>query len=204
LSKKQNLLKCFAFIIGLTKKSIQMKKYLSLVAIVLIIACNHSAQTSTAKNDSVASAAEPKGAVAPVFKDPKVLAIYSAYLSLKDALVSTDTSTAKSVAKTLSTKLKNYLGCENTAIIAEKMANAKDITAQRKEFTGLSSDVIALFKNAEILSGSIYVQHCPMANNGDGGDWISNEKKIRNPYFGSEMMECGAVTSEIKAKSTPR
>jgi hypothetical protein len=46
----------------------------------------------------------------------------------------------------------------------------------------------------------IYVQHCPMANNGDGGDWLSAENKIQNPYYGSEMMECGAVIAEIKAK----
>jgi len=36
-----------------------------------------------------------------------------------------------------------------------------------------------------------------MANNGNGGDWLSSEKKIQNPYYGSDMMECGAVLETI-------
>jgi Cu(I)/Ag(I) efflux system membrane fusion protein len=62
----------------------------------------------------------------------------------------------------------------------------------------LSTDVIALFKHADLKKGSIYVQHCPMANNGDGGDWLATENKIQNPYYGDEMMECGRVLEEIK------
>lgn len=85
-------------------------------------------------------------------------------------------------------------------MIAEKIAGTEDIKIQRKEFTALSSDVIALFKHADITQGSIYVQHCPMANNGDGGDWLSSEKKISNPYYGKEMLTCGAVLEVIKAK----
>jgi Cu(I)/Ag(I) efflux system membrane fusion protein len=44
----------------------------------------------------------------------------------------------------------------------------------------------------------IYVQHCPMADNNKGADWLSTEKEIRNPYFGSSMLTCGEVTSELK------
>jgi Cu(I)/Ag(I) efflux system membrane fusion protein len=39
-----------------------------------------------------------------------------------------------------------------------------------------------------------------MANKGDGGDWLSSVKKIQNPYYGDEMMECGSVVEEIKTK----
>ena len=42
----------------------------------------------------------------------------------------------------------------------------------RLSFTYLSADVIAMFKHATLTSGAIYVQHCPMANKGDGGDWL--------------------------------
>lgn len=88
----------------------------------------------------------------------------------------------------------------NTAIIANKIENSTDIAVQRKEFTALSNDVIALFKHADLKSGTIFVQHCPMANKGEGGDWLSSAQKIQNPYYGSEMMECGAVIEEIKTK----
>ena len=67
-------------------------------------------------------------------------------------------------------------------------------------FTALNTDLIALFKNVELTAGTIFVQHCPMANKGDGGDWLSSVKKIQNPYYGDEMMECGSVVEEIKTK----
>ncbi|MCY1532448.1 hypothetical protein D9M68_677230 [compost metagenome] len=66
-------------------------------------------------------------------------------------------------------------------------------------FTTLSSDLIALFKNAELQSGTIFIQHCPMANKGDGGDWLSTNRLVENPYYGSQMMNCGSVIEEIKA-----
>ena len=47
--------------------------------------------------------------------------------------------------------------------------------------------------------GTLYVQHCPMVNNNEGADWISDEEKIRNPYFGDKMMKCGKVKATIMA-----
>lgn len=177
-----------------------MKNYLGILVLMALIACNNKANKSAEKKDTVTTAESSKVASGPVFKDSKISGIYTDYLKLKDALVAAKVEDAKNAAKTLAVALKSYTGCENTAIIAQKITDAKDITAQRKEFTGLSSDVIALFKHADLTSGTIYVQHCPMANNGDGGDWLAAEKKIQNPYYGTEMMECGAVVAEIKAK----
>ncbi len=178
-----------------------MRNYLGVAALVVLAACNtNSNQSATSTKDSTAKTV----AVAPVaaisFKDAKLQDIYSDYIMLKDALVATKMTDAQTAAKKLAVSLKTFNGCENTAVTAQKIAEAKDIVAQRKEFTALSSDVIALFKHAELAKGTIFVQHCPMANKGDGGDWLSSEKKIQNPYYGSEMMECGAVTEEIKAK----
>jgi Cu(I)/Ag(I) efflux system membrane fusion protein len=48
------------------------------------------------------------------------------------------------------------------------------------------------------LDGTIYVQHCPMADNNKGADWLSKEKEIKNPYFGNSMLTCGEVTKEFK------
>lgn len=132
-------------------------------------------------------------------KDNKVQAIYNGYITLKNALVSSKFEDAQKAASALKISLADYKGCENTSLIADKIATAKDIKVQRKEFTALSADVIALFKHADVVKGSIFVQHCPMANNGDGGDWLSGERKIQNPYYGDEMMECGRVLEEIKS-----
>ena len=176
-----------------------MKNYIGIGAIVLLMACNTSNKSKEVK-DSTGTKTEVAAPVGVNFKDDKLKEIYASYILLKDALVASKTEEAKTAAKTLAEELKNYTGCENTAITANKIETAKDITVQRKEFTALSSDVIAMFKHAELSKGTIYVQHCPMANKGDGGDWLSSEKKIQNPYYGSEMMECGAVVEEIKTK----
>lgn len=168
--------------------------------LLVLIACNNAENKSAGTKDSATVSKAKTNENMLSFKDEQVGLIYADYIRLKDELVATKFDDAKSAAKALASSLKAYPGCENTAITAGKIENAKDITAQRKEFTSLSADVIALFKHASLTKGTIYLQHCPMANKGDGGDWLSSEKKIQNPYYGSEMMECGAVLEEIKAK----
>ncbi len=178
-----------------------MKVYFGIAVVVLLMACNGTAQKATGSKDTVSvKDVAVDDASRPTFKDEKVALIYTEYLKLKDDLVATKFEESKVSAKSLSASLKGYAGCENTAVIATKIENAKDISVQRAEFTSLSADVIALFKHAAVTNGTIYVQHCPMANNGNGGDWLASEKKIQNPYYGSEMMECGAVIEEIVAK----
>ncbi|SFH49524.1 DUF3347 domain-containing protein [Pedobacter insulae] len=177
-----------------------MKQYLGMAFLLVVVACNNPENKSTDKKDSSAINNTEVSTAAVTFKDQEIDAIYGDYIRLKDALVATKFEEAKSAAKALVVSLNGHAGCENTAIIAGKIENAKDIAEQRKEFTALSADVIALFKHTSISNGAIYVQHCPMANKGDGGDWLASEKKIQNPYYGSEMMECGAVVEEIKAK----
>jgi Protein of unknown function (DUF3347). len=177
-----------------------MKKYLAVGVILMALSCTNTDKKNTqASTDSVS---ESKVVAAPAvveLTDSKVQNIYDGYIYLKDALVESKFEDAQKAATQLKSSLTNFPGCENTAIIAEKIASAKDIANQRKEFTYLSSDVIAMFKHADLKKGSIYVQHCPMANNGDGGDWLASEKQIQNPYYGDAMMDCGAVLEEIKA-----
>ena len=175
-----------------------MRNYFGILVILITLACNNTEKKSAELKDSTSSEASKPVAVS--FENDKLSKIYSSYISLKDALVAAKPEEAKSSAKSLSAELKNFSGCENTSIIADKIENGKDLLAQRKEFTQLSSDVIALFKHADLTKGTIYVQHCPMANNGDGGDWLASEKKVLNPYYGDEMLNCGAVIEEIKAK----
>lgn len=177
-----------------------MKKYIGLALLSALMACTNAnnkgltATDSIAKTDTLAVNSDVQ------LVDPKIDHIYKGYISLKNALVVGNAAAAKETSIELSTSLKAYEGCENTALIADKIAGTEDIKIQRKEFTALSSDVIALFKHVDLKKGSIYIQHCPMANNGDGGDWLSSEKQIRNPYYGDEMLECGAVLEVIKTK----
>jgi len=44
----------------------------------------------------------------------------------------------------------------------------------------------------------VYYQHCPMANDGKGANWLSKENAIKNPYYGSQMLTCGSIVETIK------
>ena len=43
----------------------------------------------------------------------------------------------------------------------------------------------------------VYVQHCPMAFDNKGADWLSFDSEIRNPYFGDKMMKCGITKDTL-------
>lgn len=178
-----------------------MKKYFGILVVSVLFACNSNSNQPENNVDSTVAVKDTLETVSAIsFKDIKVQEIYNSYIVLKDALVASNYAQTKEVSKVLEEQLKAYKGCENTALIVKNIGNAKDIAAQRKDFTALNTDLIALFKNVELTAGTIFVQHCPMANKGDGGDWLSSVKKIQNPYYGDEMMECGSVVEEIKTK----
>jgi len=178
-----------------------MKKYVGIALLSAFMACTNSGQKEPGSADSSVKAGRPAASATEVeFADPKVEKIYRSYIILKNALVAANPKSVQTSSLELSKHLREFEGCENTALITDKMAGTEDLKLQRKEFTALSSDVIALFKHADITKGSVFIQHCPMANNGEGGDWLSGEKRIRNPYYGDEMLECGAILQELKAK----
>lgn len=174
-----------------------MRNYAGIVLMLVLAACSNAQNPKESKDTETTAVVDATGGVE--LENPKLQSIYDNYVILKDALVSSEYEVAKTAASSLQNNLAVFEGCENTALIAKKISESKDIAAQRKEFTYLSSDVIALFSHATLKKGTIYVEHCPMANKGDGGSWLSSEKRIQNPYYGDEMMECGSVKDQFTA-----
>jgi len=80
---------------------------------------------------------------------------------------------------------------------AEFIANTKDATRQRKRFRRLSKNTYALIKVAK-YEEPVYYQFCPMANDGKGANWLSKDNAIKNPYYGSKMLNCGKTVETIK------
>jgi len=175
-----------------------MKRILGIAIVTALMACNQSEKKTVETKDSNQVDSSIKTSV--VIKDEKKSEIFDQYEDLKNALVNSDSAEAQRFSTKLEKSLATYEGCESTASIARKISETTNIIFQRKEFTALSMDLIAFIKSGEIEKGTIYVQHCPMANKGDGGDWLSTEKDIKNPYYGKEMLTCGRVVEEIKAK----
>ena len=180
----------------------QLKNYFGLMAVSALFACttNNSTSEKAIDTTAISTTVDSNATVELKFKDEKLANIYNEYISLKDQLVATQFEGAKPAAGQLSALLKGYDGCEQAGLIAQKISESKDIATQRVAFTDLNTELIPLFKQAELTSGTIYLQHCPMANKGNGGDWLSSAKKIQNPYYGDEMMECGSVVEKITAK----
>lgn len=133
------------------------------------------------------------------------------YFLLKDALVNTDAAKSSAAAK----KLSDAIAAVDMSKLSEKdhmawmkvinplktatssIATEKSIAKQRNLFMGLSENMYTLIK-ATKPAGTVYYQHCPMANNGKGANWLSKEAVIKNPYYGSMMLNCGSVTETIK------
>lgn len=176
-------------------------RYLSLVTLsALLTACSSNTEKHEKTKDTTSTASTEQATSteqALVFADPANEKVFTAYIALKDKLVATDFAAAGKAAQSLAEVLKANNSFAKASLSAEKIANDKDIVAQRANFTTLSAELIPLFKSSKLKSGTIYVQHCPMANNSEGGDWLSREKKIQNPYYGDEMLECGAVIEKF-------
>ena len=47
------------------------------------------------------------------------------------------------------------------------------------------------------MGKTVHYQFCPMAKNGKGAYWLSENKDIRNPYFGKKMIDCGETKETL-------
>ena len=135
-----------------------------------------------------------------------------AYLPLKDALVASDLSAARAALASFGESLKavdmtllagdahDYWMAQSRALAAhaEQVATADGLEGLREQFAYLSA---ALINTVEVFGlageGPVYVEHCPMALDNEGADWLSGEPVVRNPYFGDAMLTCGAVTDTL-------
>ena len=76
---------------------------------------------------------------------------------------------------------------------ATEISESKDINEQRKIFANLSLNMFEIAKTTDLSDESIYQMYCPMKD----AYWLSNEKEIKNPYFGNSMLTCGRVVETI-------
>lgn len=133
-----------------------------------------------------------------MFKDKNLGAAYEHYAHLKDALVSSNQAEARKAAEQLQKALTSVKEGKKAADEASKVANASSLDDQRNAFSNLSNEIASLVKGGKLSMGELYLEYCPMANNNEGAYWVSNEKAIKNPYFGDKMMKCGSVKETIQ------
>jgi len=166
---------------------------------------NDTTTNDTSKNQNASADVKKGFSIAPIVVD---------YLSLKNALVSgNDKMAASEGGKLLATLNK----IDMTSIPADKHKEYMEIAAdakehaehigdnvgnighQREHLVSLSEDLKDLIK----LFGApqkLYQDHCPMFNGGKGAIWFSETKEIKNPYYGSKMIDCGSIQETIDSK----
>ncbi|MDX1363393.1 DUF3347 domain-containing protein [Arenibacter latericius] len=131
------------------------------------------------------------------------------YMELKDALVGDNQELAAKAGDKLASTLSNFdiktLEVSNDSEVKSILAAAKEsadqigkskITQQREHFEGLSDNLVSLVA----ITGApmpLYQQFCPMYKDDKGGMWVSTVKAVKNPYFGSQMLNCGFVQKEL-------
>ena len=138
-------------------------------------------------------------------------AVFDNYFLVKDALITSNGNSTASASKELVTAINNvkmdkldmdvhmvWMKVVNTIQKdAENIANTKDVKIQRDHFTSLSKEIYTLIKISK-YENPVYYQFCPMFNDGKGANWLSKENAVKNPYYGSMMLNCGKTVETIK------
>lgn len=133
----------------------------------------------------------------------KLKSLLIQYFNIKNALVAGDAESAASnaglfinIANTMDYKVISEGNINALLNDATMISETKDLTKQRLFFSSLSANMIAIAKQLKLSDSPVYEAYCPMKK----ASWLSSEKEIRNPYYGSAMLTCGKVTATIDPK----
>jgi hypothetical protein len=166
---------------------------------------------TTADSTTTPEAGKPQFEVDKTFQQ-QLAAVFNSYISLKEAFVSSDDDKVRTEATSVQNQLSkadmkllsgaahndwmHYLeGLESSL---KEIQTNKDIEVQRKAFSKLSDNLYKSIKAFGLDGTTAYYEFCPMAFNDEGAYWLSDQEKIRNPYFGDQMLTCGVVKEKLQ------
>ncbi len=126
--------------------------------------------------------------------------LLTSYYNIKDALVAGNATSASASAEQF---VKSANGIDYKVISegninalvkdARLISEAKGVDQQRQFFANFSTNMFALAKAIKLSSQTIYGAYCPMKKSW----WLTNENRIKNPYFGSTMLTCGSIKETL-------
>lgn len=174
----------------------------------IFVACSYSVNIKTNKMKKlfliaslVATAFTQKSYSQETTNKPELSQLLNLYYQVKGALAN---SNSKIVAIKAEAFLKTANGISNRTISEENrnalvkdagaISETKDLKKQREVFANLSTNMHALVTSLKLTEQPIYYQYCPMKK----AYWLSPDKAIKNPYYGSAMLTCGKVTETIQ------
>lgn len=165
------------------------------------LASEQAAQVATAGTSELESLPEP---VASGLSDA-----LRAYFTIGDRLAADSSSGIAAPAKSLAAALDRTIGVpipsdehfwhrHTEAAIARgkalELVSASDLATARELFADLSVALDRLIRATGVppeLEISVQSLHCPMFQEGQGGAlWLQPAGAVRNPFFGTMMLEC--------------
>ncbi|MBT1701707.1 DUF3347 domain-containing protein [Chryseosolibacter indicus] len=205
-------------------KSILLSLLFSATAFAFLTNCsgNKKEDASTESHDHdnhqhASGSTAPEEATAPQFQvdenfQQQLAEVFTSYVELKDAFVSSDADKVKDKATTTTeavskVDMKLVTGAAHNDWMAyltpiqtslKEIQATSDIEAQRKSFSTLSDNMYKSIKAFGLGGKEAFYEYCPMAFNNEGAYWLSDQKQIRNPYFGNKMLTCGEVKEVLK------
>ena len=156
-------------------------------------------------------AAPSRSVMAPKFQE-QLGGVYACYLAMQTALASDQIQQARQAAQSGLAALGKVdmtlvTGADHNAwmkFAAEAgkalaaIARAENLEDARRCFDQYSGQMIAMAKRFGVPSGmSLFELTCTMAFDNRGARWLQSDRKVRNPYFGAAMLQCGNVTDVI-------
>ena len=175
-----------------------------LTYLILVSSCNFS---NTKKPEIIEIKKNIKSEIK--IEEIKVDGYLGNYFKIKNFLVKDDSKNSyealfefeKSIKSIETVKFSDVDKSQIKSIINNILNNvdkmkSESIKIQRLYFEKLSQNIFNLINiiNPKI---KVFHQYCPMFNENKGGMWLSSSKEIFNPLFGSSMLKCGYVKSEI-------
>ena len=145
--------------------------------------------------------------------DNTLKAVITSYLDVKNALTRDNGDSVRTAAKKLFETIEKTdpeklpvserktwtLYKEKLSYDAAHMKGTSEIEHQREHFMKFSDNFYKVLKALNINTSDLYYQYCPMANDGKGAYWISEQEGILNPYFGKKMLKCGSTKETLTA-----
>ena len=138
--------------------------------------------------------------------------VTSAYLGIKNALISNNGAMAQNKAMEMITTLNSVPDKDMTAdqhalwfkylnkleFDSRHINESGAIDHQREHFANLSDNFFTVIKAFKLNTTTLYRQYCPMKKL----YWMSETATIKNPYYGSgSMAECGVTKETLKANA---
>jgi hypothetical protein len=162
---------------------------LSTSLLLAYLACNPDAPAERSATEQAIGEAEPEPA--PTGVTPTL----TPYFEIGEQLAADRTEGLDMFGRAVigsTAQERNEPGIDGVHAAAERLGTVSELEAARAVYRDMSHALLDyLDAHPEARSG-LHLMYCPMTFDNQGAYWVSRTPKLRNPYEGSRMLECGA------------